>query len=377
MDNYCLPPGARQGAYGCESRSIIATAFSCHYRPVRLLHMPEGSDRRTCIWWGDSIDCAIVKRAALITAVLSAILVLLLMGREATRTTVIPDAFSADSFWNSPIPADARIHPSSGAIVEFLAEDNALDGCITLAGPADAWGMPIYLADADSTTYNVQSSKYTVPAEFASLRIPPDARSAQTSDAEMVVYDLDRGFVAQLSKANYDIDSDTWTVSGGSIAYLDSNGLDARLEASDDQRNSGSFRGYNGAVSSVHFDDVANGQLDNVVKIGVNNSSTEAIPPMVGSDGDLTRPDAPLQGMRLRIRPDLDLSNLGLSDQALIIARGLQEYGAIIGDSTGSAVVLKLEDTERSGLGGRWNLHRESLCAITSDDFVIVESDLE
>lgn len=317
-----------------------------------------------------------MKRVLIVAALLIATIVVVVIGRDSTRTIVVPDAFSADSFWNSPIPAEARVHPSSDAIIEFLAEDNALNGCITLAGPADEWGMPIYVADASSRTYDVQSSKYQVPPEFASLRIPLGARPARTSDSEMVVYDLEQGFVAQLSKAAYTSDTDTWTVTGGSIAYLDSNGLDSRLEASDEAQNRGSFRGYNGAVSSVHFDDVAAGRLDNVVKIGVNNSRSEAIPPMVGSDGDLDRLDAPLQGMHLRIRPDLDLSSLGLSDQALVIARGLQEYGAIIGDSTGSAIVLKLEDTDRSRAGGSWDLHRESLCAISSDDFVIVESDV-
>ena len=317
-----------------------------------------------------------MKRAFVFATLLITTIIVVVIAREPTRTTIVPDAFSADSFWNRPIPTDVRIHPSSAAIIEFLAQDNALNGCITLAGPADEWGMPIYVADGSSSTYNVESSKYNVPPEFASLRIPRGARPARTSDSEMVVYDIDQGFVAQLSKAAYNSDTDTWTVTGGSIAYLESDGLDSRLETSDDSRNRGSFRGYNGAVSSVHFDDVAAGRLDNVVKIGVNNSRSQAIPPMVGSDGDLDRLDAPLQGMHLRIRPDLDLSSLGLSDQALVIARGLQEYGAIIGDSTGSAIVLKLEDTGRSRLGGSWDLHRESLCAISSDDFVIVESDV-
>jgi hypothetical protein len=306
-----------------------------------------------------------------LTAVLVIILILITAGSK--RLVRVPDAFSADSIWNTPLPADAPLHPRSDEMVTFLASDNALQGCITLAGAENNWGMPIYVADADSPIYNVTSTKYPVPPEFASLRVPSGALPAETSDAEMVIYDLDRGVVAQLSKARYDADRETWTVSGGSIAYLRSNGLDGSLSASDESRNRGTFRGYNGAVAAVNFDDVADGVLDNVVKIGVHRSHVDAVSPMVGSDGDLVADGVPRQGMRLRIRPELDLTTLGLAPQALIIARGLQEYGAIIGDSTGSAIVLMLEDTERSGSGGRWNLDEFDLCAITADDLQIVD----
>ena len=61
--------------------------------------------------------------------------------------------------------------------------------------------------------------------------------------------------------------------------------------------------------------------------------------PLINSDGDSLDPDAPSQGQRLRIRADADLTQYGLTDQALIIA-WLQEFGAIIGDSTGGGVVL-------------------------------------
>jgi hypothetical protein len=311
-----------------------------------------------------------MKKAILVGVVVSLGLAIA-VGNGSYRIDV-PDAFSEGSYWNTPLPADAPLHPRSSEIVSFLATDNALDGCITLAGPDDEWGMPIYVTGERAPVYEVKSSKYTIPAEFSSLRIPPDALPAETSDSEMVVYDLAAGFVAHLSKARFDAETDTWSVTGGSIAYLDSNGLYGALPESDDPRNGGSFRGYNGAVSAVHYEDVRDGELDNVVKIGVNNSHVDAVAPMVGSDGDLDTEYAPLQGTRVRIRPDLDLTSLRLSPQALIIARGLQEYGAIIGDSTAGAIVLKLEDMDTSGAGGRWRLERESLCAISAWDLQVV-----
>jgi hypothetical protein len=287
--------------------------------------------------------------------------------------STMPDAFSEASYWNTPIPDDAAVHPDSERIIEFLREDNAEDGCILLSGyEGNDWGMPAYAAGTDDPVYSVVSRKYELPPEFASLRIPLGALPADSSDGEMVVYDLVSRVVALLSKAVYDADTDTWTVNGGSIAHLDSNGLDGSLPAADDVRNRGTFRGYPGAVAMVHQDDIAAGELDNVVKIGVNNAREGFVFPMVGSDGDTDDPDAPVEGTRIRIKPDVDLEELGLSDQALIIARGLQKYGMVVADNTGGGIELKLEDTERSGRGPFWELEHDSLCAITTDHLEVV-----
>ncbi|MDF1596560.1 MAG: S-layer homology domain-containing protein [Acidimicrobiia bacterium] len=283
----------------------------------------------------------------------------------ASAAEPAPDAFSADSFWNTPVAPDATVHPNSDNIIDFLVADNDLDGCITLGGAADSsnWGMPTFVADSSDPETPVSTVKWDVPPEFAHLRIPIGATAADNSDGEMVVYDLVAGVVAQLSKAVYS--SGTWTVSGGSVAYLDSNGLDGSLPQSDEPKNGGTFRGYPGSTAMVHYDDVAGGRLDNVVKIGVNTANARFVFPMIGSDGDTSNPDAPLQGMHIRIRPDVDLAGLGLTGQALTIARGLQEFGMIVADSTGGAVVLALEDTVAGGRGNLWKLNRESLCAIT------------
>ena len=284
-----------------------------------------------------------------------------------------PDAFTPDSFWNVPAGADATVHPNSDGIIDFLMADNDLNGCITLAGTAgNSWGMPVFVADSSDTRYNVRSRKWSIPPEFSQLRIPEGAVAADTSDGEMVVYDLTAGVVAQLSKAEYTASTDSWTVSGGSVAYLASNGLDGALPESDEPRNDGTFRGYPASVAMVHYDDIAAGALDNVVKIGVNNARSDFVFPMIGSDGDSTHPDAPPEGTRIRIRPDVDLQALGLSGQALTIARGLQQYGMIVGDNTGGAIVLKLEDTIAGGRGNLWDLDRKSLCAITGSHLEVV-----
>jgi hypothetical protein len=295
------------------------------------------------------------------------------MGSVASANTPTPDAFKASSFWNTPIASNAVVDANSDGIINFLMADNDLSGCLTLAGtPGNSWGMPSFVADASDPIFDVVSTNNSVPPEFGSLRIPNGAIAADTSDGEMVVYDMAKGVVAQLSKATYDSSTSEWTVSGGSIAYLASNGIDGRLAASDDSRNRGSFRGYPGSASMVHYDDVADGKLDNVVKIGVNTANSGFVFPMLNSDGDTTDPNAPRQGTRIRIKPSVNLASLGLSSQALVIAKGLQDYGMIVGDSTGGAMVLKLEDTEAGGRGQLWNLDRKSLCNIKGEHWEVL-----
>jgi hypothetical protein len=306
----------------------------------------------------------------------------LLLGTAVT--TVVPAAssagstpfraFSATSWWNTPLPADAPVHPNSDGIISFLKSDNTNSGCPQLVGAGtNRWGMPVYWASASDPAYKVTSVKYTIPAEFANLRIPRGAKPAATSDAEMVVYDVERGIVAQLSKAVYNATSDTWVVNGGSVAYLASNGLDRRVAGSDDSRNFSGFRGYPGPVSAVRYDEVAGGSVDHVIKIGVNTANVGFQAPMTGSDGDLTDPDVPIQGALLRIKPGVDLSKYGLHPQALPIARALQTHGAMVGDSTGGPIALKIEDTISEGRGQLWTLDQRALCSIPLDAYEVID----
>jgi hypothetical protein len=87
--------------------------------------------------------------------------------------------------------------------------------------------------------------------------------------------------------------------------------------------------------------------------------------PMTGSDGGYTGFNAavPPEGLRLRIRPTVDLTALGLSRQALVIARALQNYGIYLGDSSGTTA-LKLEGTLAEGRGQLWHLPADALCRL-------------
>ena len=81
---------------------------------------------------------------------------IIMVGSVASAGTPTPDAFHANSFWNQPIASNAVVDPNSDGIINFLMNDNDLNGCLTLAGhPGNSWGMPSFVADAStrSTTW--------------------------------------------------------------------------------------------------------------------------------------------------------------------------------------------------------------------------------
>ena len=119
----------------------------------------------------------------------------------------------------------------------------------------------------------------------------------------------------------------------------------------------------NGATSAVRFDEVKAGAIRHILKIiSGPELSTKSILPIVNSDGDSSRPNAPAQGTRLRLKPSVNLHRIK-NKQARVIARAMQRYGVYIGDSGGHTTV-KLENTRLEGRGQRWNVGSKALCRI-------------
>lgn len=277
-------------------------------------------------------------------------------------------AFAPESWWNTPLPKKAPLSPHGEEILRYLrtAPGNG-GGCLRLAGAGDSpWGQPIYWAKPSDPSYRVQGVPLDRLPELARLRIPPGASPAPTNDASMTVYDVAEGYVVMLTDARFDPASRAWSASAATVTYLASNGLHSRLDSSDSRRNRGSHRGNNGAVAAVTWDEIQDGAIRHVLKIASGPEvANRSVFPMVGSDGDYEGPSrsVPPQGLRLRIRPSVDLREFNLHPTALIIARALKRYGVYIGDS-GGATSLKLEGTMAEGRGQLWDVHARDLCGL-------------
>ncbi|MGH3472485.1 MAG: hypothetical protein ACRDPG_10650 [Nocardioidaceae bacterium] len=277
-------------------------------------------------------------------------------------------AFTANSFWNTALPATAPLDPHGSKILHYLrTAPESGKGCLSLAGAgSNPWGNPIYWAKPADPTYDVTGVEYDRPQEVTHLRIPVSAEPAANSDETMSIYDMQKGYVVALSGAVYHPATDTWTARGATVTYLRSNGLNVKIGQSDDPRNVGTHRGNNGATMTVSWDQVERNDLRHVLKVaGGPELSSRHVFPMTGSDGGYRgkNPAVPPEGLRLRIKPTVDLSSLALGPQALVIARALQQYGFYFGDS-GGTTALKLENTRAEGRGQLWTLPADALCSL-------------
>jgi hypothetical protein len=273
------------------------------------------------------------------------------------------------------LPADAPLDPNSIAMMDWIRGDTTVD-YIRLGGTGSngLWGNPVYWSTNNDPTFHVVNNcRLSQPPEFADMHIPRGAASDATSDSAMTVYNEQAGIVYGLWHASYDPSTDRWSACGGAVYYLDSNGLARGATGSDDPRNVG-HRGLPPSTYAVLFNEIHQGSIDHVLKISVNTTKCAHVFPMVGDECGTTATFAPPEGTRIRIKPSVSFAGLGLSPAALVIARALQKYGAIIGDQSGGPATLKLENTSAEGRGQLWTgvLDADSLRSIPFEDYQVI-----
>jgi hypothetical protein len=284
--------------------------------------------------------------------------------------------FDPSSFWNQQVGATAPTDPASVSIIAFLKADNA-NNYIALSGTSSdgKWGTPYYYAkDGDPTFAVANSCPSRQPPEFGAIRIPAGARPDPTTDAAMVVFDAGKGLEYGLWHAAYDPTTTQWSSCGGTVYYLPSNGLAGSLKQSDERRNYG-HRGVPPSTYAVTYDDIASGSISHLLRLAVDTTQCSHVFPMTGDECGTTDLTAPPEGAIIRIKASIDLSALGLSGPALVVARALQTYGAIISDQSGRAVELKAENVVAEGRGWMWRgvLSATSLARIPLDSYEVVK----
>jgi hypothetical protein len=314
------------------------------------------------------------RRLQTLALTLAAVLAVTAIGLPAAGQSAPHRAFSASSYWNQPLPTSVPIDPDSAKILEFLKNDSTTN-YIRLAGTSSSgnWGNPIYWAGADDPTRVVKNicSSSGQPPEFQSVRIPRGARPDSSTDKTMTVYDVEKGIVYGFFKAS--VSNGVWSSCGGVVYYLASNGLVGRLPESDEPRNYG-HRGVPPPTYAVRYDEVSAGAIEHVLKISVHHAADEYVFPMTGHESGSSDPYAPPEGTRIRIKQSVNLSLLGLSPAALVVARALQKYGALIGDQSAGPINLKVENTVAERRGYLWKdvLTTTSLSRIRLNMFEVI-----
>jgi hypothetical protein len=289
-------------------------------------------------------------------------------------------AYSESSFLRRPLPADAPVDAESDRGITFAKTHDRSSYPLVRGVDGDNFGMPYAMSSCSDPLWRLTG---TVPPELGFLttegfHAPSTFADHLTgsSDSPMVVIDrcgvpaMPRGLTVWAAKVSA-AGTGTLDVGAAGAFQHDSNGLDRRDPMSDSSLNERS----RGAIpdAMVIRDDLLtwgmqhdSGDLGQVLHMfwPETDSAAGAVHPMVAAEAGKQGFGA--EGMRLRIRPDIDLGARQCSPAGLVVARTLQRYGAYLGDNAGGSASLKAE--QGSGLIGR-----DALSCLSWDDFVFVQ----
>jgi hypothetical protein len=244
--------------------------------------------------------------------------------RGAPRCAIFPP----DNPWNQRVDG-APLHPRSDAIVRSIGLDEGLHADF---GSGRYQGRPIGIP---YTTVSKRQRRVRVSFGYADesdrgpYPIPRDApieggRSAD-GDRHVIVVDRDRCRLYELYAAYPRSGGRSWRAGSGAIWNLRSNRLRPEGFTSADAAGLPILPGL------ARYEDVRRGEIDHALRFTVSRTRRAFVYPARHSASDLTDPDLPAMGQRLRLKASFDAS--GYPPQTRIVLRALQRYGMLVADN--------------------------------------------
>lgn len=293
-------------------------------------------------------------------------------------------AYSTDSYFKSRVNFMAADPARTTAFRSFMLShpDQRAYAYPRVNGTeaTNAWGTAYAMGSSIDPIWTLTGS---VPTACASLRTVGFHAPTwlgdvltDTTDSPFCVIDRGFGFTVFGTKAAV-VGPRTISVSSAGMTYHSSNGLHRKNPLSNDSRNSTSRGRISDAMvirkDLVNYGVANNADLGHVLHMFlVETRTTDGFrSPMVGAEGGKVGFGA--EGERIAIAPSVDLTTRGLSAEALVVARTLQNFGCYFGDNAGKESCLKAEQesNNRPVWGGR--LGKDSLRRLTWDDFVVLQ----
>jgi hypothetical protein len=272
--------------------------------------------------------------------------------------------FRGASWWNTPLgraPRDAH----HARYLRDAQVARHTQGYLKLV--IGKWGMPVFRSRAADPVYRINPAA----GPTVKVRIPRQARPMPTTDAAMVVVDGTTRQVVNLTGAAFHKATHRWTARSASRYWSDSNGIAQGLPTG--TRGNLGHRGIPGSAQAVTRKEIRRGVIRHRLEIywwetaPKTPSGAEAYFPMTGAETASKSGVVP-EGIVIRIKRSVNLSTKHLSPAALTIATALQQYGAVIGDNSGSGNNLKLQ----SNASWAGVLTATSLHTIPWKDYVFV-----
>jgi hypothetical protein len=274
--------------------------------------------------------------------------------------------FASDSVWNAPLPPDAPLDPSSDQLVRALDFEvsSELERGI---GPWIATSIastPLYVVPAGQPDVRVRLDNPTVSwrislqSAFDAVPIPANAQPAAGSDAEMAVWQPSTDKLWEFFHARKLADG--WHAAWG--------GAIQTVSQSPGYYSASAWPGaepYWGATATslpviagtMLIDELRAGSINHALALDLPAPRAGVFAwPAQRSDGTGGAGTLP-EGARLRLDPNLDLSQLSLPPLTRMIAVAAQRYGLIVRDQTHHGISLFAEDSTPLGTDPYYGPH--------------------
>lgn len=269
-----------------------------------------------------------------------------------------------DTVWNG---SGIGIDSNSAGMINYLSS-SVTHNYLQLAGTGDAttqqWAIPQFFATGSEPLVSIThlctgGNVGSLATSTTSVHMPSSALADTSNDGAITLYDGNKDILY----TNWAwVDSTDATACGSEIYWNGSNGLaglgsDA-VTGNDDSRNDG----HRGVPPNVQIVDKAAvygtspAGIHNVLKCAIPNAASTHVWPLYGSDGSNTNSNAIPEGAVLMIKPGVNVDSLlsGQPQAVKEIGHALQDYGCVIGDTSGTNFVLKVENLVQEGKTNYW-----------------------
>lgn len=254
---------------------------------------------------------------------------------STTTSTITP------SFWYTPIPANAPLHPNSANFVqEFLRQFRTYYGNVTI----NTWSYssPVYIATGGAPTvavnvWDCQRRGWidkNLLYQWQAVPIPAYAQPSSGTDAEMTVYQPSTDTIWEFWRMQKGTDGKWQACWGGRYQ-----------NASVSQ---GIWPLYYGTTATglpflggqITAEELTRGEIRHAIGISLVDVEKSSIFswPAVRSDGynPYNVANRIPEGLRFRLDPSVNVDALPLHPVGKIIAKAAQKYGFVVWDKSGS-----------------------------------------
>jgi hypothetical protein len=239
--------------------------------------------------------------------------------------------FPADNHWNLRVDK-LSVKPSSDAIVRSIGTGEHMHADF---GSGRYQGAPIGIPYV-----TVKRGQRRVPVSFDYAdesdrgrypippRVPIEGGRGSDGDRHVIVVDRSRCRLYELFDAHPTPGGRRWHAGSGAIFNLRSNRLRPRGYTSADAAGLPILPGL------ARYPEVRRGRIDHALRFTASRTRRAFIYPARHFASNLTDPDLPAMGERLRLKRGFDIS--GFPRQSRIVLRALKRYGMILADNGSS-----------------------------------------